>query len=88
MDQERDIRGAVAVVLHLLAAQREAIPGVPGAGPYPATVDEVAAEIADFVLELERSGIANGLAGMVRDRLEAGEANWVPGLEIPVVDEP
>ena len=40
--------------------------------PYPGTVGEVADEVARFVLELEDSGAARGVAGMVRARLRAG----------------
>lgn len=39
--------------------------------PYPGTVDEVADEIARFVLELEDAGIANGVLHGVINRLNA-----------------
>lgn len=55
------IKGAIA--------SREAVPGQPLAGPYPASVDEVADEIVAFITELDGS-LARGLASMVRDRLE------------------
>lgn len=48
--------------------------------PYPGTVDEVADEIARFVLELEDAGIANGLAAKVRERLLLGRCGTCKGL--------
>ena len=40
--------------------------------PYPASVPEVADEIARYVVELETSGLARGLVNEVRDRLDGG----------------
>lgn len=44
----------------------------PDLDPYPGTIGDVADEIARFVLELEASGVARGLAGMVAERLWIG----------------
>lgn len=54
----RDLENATAPELHPINLD-----------PYPATVGEVADEIARFVLELEASGIAHGLSGAVRARI-------------------
>lgn len=47
---------------------REATPGNPAGGPYPATVSEVADELVDFILTLDANH-ARGVAGQIRDRL-------------------
>lgn len=43
---------------------REATPGLPANGPYPATVEEVADELAAYILELDRT-VARGVAACV-----------------------
>jgi hypothetical protein len=58
------LRSALETVISL----REATPGVPADGPYPATIGEVADEIVDFVNELDRT-CAPGLINAMHDRL-------------------
>ena len=35
--------------------QREAVPGMPQEGPYPATIEELSDEIARFLMDLENT---------------------------------
>jgi hypothetical protein len=54
----------VAQAAESAIAQREATPGLPADGPYPATIEEVADELAAFILELDRTS-APGVAACV-----------------------
>jgi hypothetical protein len=49
-------------------AQREAVPGMPSEGPYPATVEEVADELVAFIRELDTT-CARGVAAIIRAQL-------------------
>jgi hypothetical protein len=59
-----------AAALHRIE-QREAMPGNPADGPYPASVGEVADELAGLVVELDAGparGLARGLAARLTER--------------------
>lgn len=60
-------------LLEDLIKLREATPGKPEDGPYPATVGEVADEIVTFIRELEVA--APGLTVEVYTRLREGDSN-------------
>lgn len=61
---------------------REATPGKPQDGPYPATADEVADELADFITDLDKRG-AQSLRRRVIDRLRATTTEPVGTLRCP-----
>lgn len=64
----REMSDHLRTALEAAISLREATPGMPADGPYPATIGEVADEIVDFIDELDRT-CAHGLITAVYDRL-------------------
>ncbi len=59
---------STAAALDAAVTQREAVPGMPSEGPYPATLDECADEVAAWVRRFERD-FGGGFTDMVVERL-------------------
>jgi hypothetical protein len=55
---------------------REAVPGVPGDGPYPATVEEVATELTGFIAELDTTVVRGLTAELARKLFHGTAAEW------------
>lgn len=72
---EGELTSAVRKAFGHVVRQREANPGRPQDGPYPATVAEVAGEIAELVRELEASS-AVGLVDAVLEQLAVGVGDF------------
>lgn len=66
--------------------QREAVPGMPSEGPYPATVGEVADELAEFIWQLDRS-VTIGLALELTTRLNVSPTVSRDGADDTPVQE-
>lgn len=62
------MRFDVAAALDAAVAQREATPGRPEEGPYPASIDECADEVVEWVYRFERD-FHRGFGDMVAERL-------------------
>lgn len=68
-------------------AQREAVPGQPSEGPYPASVEEVADELAGFVDELDAT-CAPGVLVAVAVRLAKSSGKPRAGKGVVTMGEP
>ena len=48
---------------------REAVPGMPAEGPYPASTDEVADEVVDFIKQMDQAKFTVNLTGHILEKL-------------------
>lgn len=67
MDKDKFLERVISQAVEA-TEQREAVPGMPSEGPYPATTSEVADELAEFIWQLDRS-IVKGLVSELTTRL-------------------
>jgi hypothetical protein len=66
MPSRAEVRASAEEAIRL----REAVPGMPHEGPYPASVEEVADELVRYIAELDQTS-AQGVAALVAKRLQS-----------------